>query len=160
LRNPVLRRAILTGGCHADDAPQGPNPHPDRPPARFGDQRRRLPGGGIQSRRVAPAGSWHSLRASRFHGTHRRNDMSLRIKAEAPNFQAESTQGPISFHDWIGSGWAILFSHPKDFTPVCTTELGYMAGLKPEFDRRNTKILGLSVDPIDNHKRWSKDIEE
>ena len=86
--------------------------------------------------------------------------MSLRINAEAPNFQAETTQGPISFHDWIGGGWAILFSHPKDFTPVCTTELGYMAGLKPEFDRRNTKILGLSVDPIDNHKRWSKDIEE
>jgi alkyl hydroperoxide reductase subunit AhpC len=86
--------------------------------------------------------------------------MSLRINAEAPNFQAETTQGPISFHDWIGSGWAILFSHPKDFTPVCTTELGYMAGLKPEFDGRNTKILGLSVDPVDNHKRWSKDIEE
>ena len=86
--------------------------------------------------------------------------MSLRINAEAPNFTAETTQGQITFHDWIGNGWAILFSHPKDFTPVCTTELGYMARLKPEFDKRNTKILGLSVDPVDNHKRWSKDIEE
>src|SRR6516225_10127257 len=86
--------------------------------------------------------------------------MSLRINSEAPNFTATTTQGEINFHEWIGDGWAILFSHPKYFTPVCTTELGYMAGLKPEFDRRNTKILGLSVDPIDNHKRWSKDIEE
>jgi alkyl hydroperoxide reductase subunit AhpC len=86
--------------------------------------------------------------------------MSLRINAEAPNFTADTTQGPINFHDWIGNGWAILFSHPKDFTPVCTTELGYMARLQPEFAKRNTKILGLSVDPVDNHKRWSKDIEE
>ncbi|MDR3509562.1 MAG: peroxiredoxin [Caulobacteraceae bacterium] len=86
--------------------------------------------------------------------------MSLRINSEAPNFTAQTTEGPITFHDWIGDGWAILFSHPKDFTPVCTTELGYMAGLKPQFDRRNTKIIGLSVDPVDNHARWSKDIEE
>jgi alkyl hydroperoxide reductase subunit AhpC len=86
--------------------------------------------------------------------------MSLRINSEAPNFTAETTQGPVTFHDWIGSGWAILFSHPKDFTPVCTTELGYMAKLKPEFDKRNTKVIGLSVDPVDNHSRWSKDIEE
>ncbi len=86
--------------------------------------------------------------------------MSLRINSEAPNFTAETTQGPITFHDFIGNGWVILFSHPKDFTPVCTTELGYMARLKPEFDKRNTKIVGLSVDPVDNHKRWSKDIEE
>jgi alkyl hydroperoxide reductase subunit AhpC len=86
--------------------------------------------------------------------------MSLRINAEAPNFTAETTQGTIDFHDWIGSGWAILFSHPKDFTPVCTTELGYMARLKPEFDKRNTKIIGLSVDPVANHARWAKDIEE
>jgi alkyl hydroperoxide reductase subunit AhpC len=86
--------------------------------------------------------------------------MSLRINSEAPNFTATTTQGEINFHEWIGDGWAILFSHPKDFTPVCTTELGYMAGLKPEFDKRNTKILGLSVDPVDNHSRWAKDIEE
>jgi alkyl hydroperoxide reductase subunit AhpC len=86
--------------------------------------------------------------------------MSLRINAVAPDFTAESTAGTISFHDWIGDGWAILFSHPKDFTPVCTTELGYMAGLEPEFARRNCKILGLSVDPVDDHRRWAKDIEE
>src|ERR1700733_15987040 len=86
--------------------------------------------------------------------------MSLRINAEAPDFTAETTQGLINFHDWIGSSWAILFSHPKDFTPVCTTELGYMAGLKPQFDQRNTKIIGLSVDPVANHGRWAKDIEE
>jgi thioredoxin-dependent peroxiredoxin len=86
--------------------------------------------------------------------------MSLRINSEAPDFTAETTQGTISFHNWIGSSWAILFSHPKDFTPVCTTELGYMAGLKPQFDQRNTKIIGLSVDPVANHGRWAKDIEE
>ena len=86
--------------------------------------------------------------------------MSLRINDEVPNFTAETTQGTINFHDWIGNGWAVLFSHPKDFTPVCTTELGYMAGLMPEFAKRNCKIIGLSVDPVDDHKRWSKDIEE
>ena len=86
--------------------------------------------------------------------------MSLRINDEAPNFTAETTQGKINFHEWIGDGWAILFSHPKDFTPVCTTELGYMAGLQPEFAKRKTKIIGLSVDPVTNHSKWSGDIEE
>jgi alkyl hydroperoxide reductase subunit AhpC len=86
--------------------------------------------------------------------------MSLRINSEAPNFTAETTQGVVKFHDWIGNGWAILFSHPKDFTPVCTTELGYMAGLKPQFDKRNCKIIGLSVDPVGNHAKWARDIEE
>jgi alkyl hydroperoxide reductase subunit AhpC len=86
--------------------------------------------------------------------------MALRINGEAPNFTADTTQGRVDFHDWIGQGWAILFSHPKDFTPVCTTELGYMASLKGEFDKRNTKVIGLSVDPVDDHVRWSKDIEE
>jgi len=86
--------------------------------------------------------------------------MSLRINSEAPNFTADTTQGKINFHEWIGDGWAILFSHPKDFTPVCTTELGYMAGLQPEFAKRNTKILGLSVDPVTSHGKWAADIEE
>lgn len=86
--------------------------------------------------------------------------MALRIGDEAPDFMAETTEGTIKFHDWIGDGWAILFSHPKDFTPVCTTELGYMAGLMPEFKKRNTKVLGLSVDTVGDHKKWAKDIEE
>jgi len=86
--------------------------------------------------------------------------MSLRINDVAPDFTAETTQGPIKFHEWIGDGWAILFSHPKDFTPVCTTELGYMAGLEPDFKKRNTKIIGLSVDPVDSHGKWAVDIHE
>ena len=84
----------------------------------------------------------------------------LRINDTAPDFTAETTQGPIHFHEWIGNGWAILFSHPKDFTPVCTTELGYMAGLQPDFAKRNCKIIGLSVDPVGNHSKWAADIEE
>ena len=86
--------------------------------------------------------------------------MSLRINSEAPDFTANTTQGEIRFHEWIGDGWAILFSHPKDFTPVCTTELGYMAGLAPQFAERGCKIIGLSVDPVDRHGAWAKDIEE
>lgn len=86
--------------------------------------------------------------------------MSIQIGQTAPDFEAETTQGRIRFHDWIGDGWAILFSHPKDFTPVCTTELGTMAGLKPEFDKRNTRIIGLSVDPVESHHRWEGDIAE
>jgi alkyl hydroperoxide reductase subunit AhpC len=86
--------------------------------------------------------------------------MTIRIGDEAPDFRAETTEGPLHFHEWIGDGWAILFSHPKDFTPVCTTELGYMARLKPEFDKRNTKIIGLSIDPVSDHRAWVGDIEE
>jgi len=86
--------------------------------------------------------------------------MTLQIGATAPDFEAETTEGPIHFHDWLGDSWAVLFSHPKSFTPVCTTELGYMASIKPEFDKRNVKIIGLSVDPVDDNTRWSKDIEE
>jgi thioredoxin-dependent peroxiredoxin len=85
--------------------------------------------------------------------------MSLRINDTAPDFRADTTMGPIQFHQWIGDGWAILFSHPKDFTPVCTTELGYMARIEPEFRKRNTKLIGLSVDPVDSHSRWLADIE-
>jgi alkyl hydroperoxide reductase subunit AhpC len=86
--------------------------------------------------------------------------MSLRINDLAPDFTAQTTQGPIRFHEWIGDSWAILFSHPKDFTPVCTTELGYMARIEPEFKKRNTKLIGLSVDPVENHHKWAQDIEE
>lgn len=86
--------------------------------------------------------------------------MALRINNEAPNFSADTTQGKIEFHDWIGDSWAIMFSHPKDFTPICTTELGYMAGLQPEFQKRNCKVIGISVDGVSDHERWSQDIEK
>jgi thioredoxin-dependent peroxiredoxin len=94
------------------------------------------------------------------HPTHEEESVSIQLGDTAPDFEAQTTEGPIRFHDWIGDSWAVLFSHPKDFTPVCTTELGYMAKIKPEFDRRNVKIIGLSVDPIGIHSDWARDIEE
>ena len=103
--------------------------------------------------------AWHTRWAGPINAFGGLN-MPVRIGDEAPNFTAETTEGTITFHDWIGDKWAILFSHPKDFTPVCTTELGYMAKIKPEFDRRGVKIIGLSVDPIEKHEKWADDIEE
>src|SRR5262245_32394952 len=91
---------------------------------------------------------------------HRSTNMSLRIGDTAPDFEVDTTQGRIKFHDWIGDSWAVLFSHPKDFTPVCTTELGYMARIKPEFDKRGVKIIGLSVDPVDHHSKWADDTKD
>src|SRR5258708_3258429 len=99
-------------------------------------------------------------RGRTFTATREDSFMSLRINDTAPNFKAQTTQGPIDFHQWIGDKWAILFSHPKDFTPVCTTELGYMAKIEPEFTKRNAKLIGLSIDPVESHKGWVKDIEE
>src|SRR5580658_8909749 len=100
-------------------------------------------------------GAWYSLRFIQNRTNYdRRRIMSLRINDEAPNFTAETSQGVLNFHEWIGNGWAILFSHPKDFTPVCTTELGYMARLQPEFLKRNTKIIAVSVDPVSSHGKW------
>jgi alkyl hydroperoxide reductase subunit AhpC len=89
-----------------------------------------------------------------------KEEMTLTIGDQAPDFEAETTEGAIKFHEWLGDSWAVLFSHPRDFTPVCTTELGYMASIKPEFDKRGVKIIGLSVDPVENHEKWSEDIAE
>jgi alkyl hydroperoxide reductase subunit AhpC len=106
------------------------------------------------------ASNTHTLDQERNVRVQRGGTMALQIGDTAPDFEAETTEGRIRFHDWMGDGWAVLFSHPKDFTPVCTTELGYMAKVKPEFDRRNVKILGLSVDPVGHHARWASDIEQ
>jgi alkyl hydroperoxide reductase subunit AhpC len=106
------------------------------------------------------ANAAHTLGQERNVRVGRGGTMALQIGDTAPDFEVETTEGRIRFHDWIGDGWAVLFSHPKDFTPVCTTELGYMAKVKPQFDRRNVKVIGLSVDPVGNHARWASDIEQ
>ena len=117
-------------------------------------QHRRLP---VLGRRAAPG---QRCRVRSFQATHTRSEMALQLGDTAPDFEAETTEGTIRFHDWVGDSWAVLFSHPRNFTPVCTTELGYMASIKPEFDRRGVKILGLSVDPIENHAKWAEDIAD
>ena len=129
-----------------------PKDHPAGPP----DRLRRAPG----RRPVSSSGCCSD--ASNLVLTPKKQEefMALQIGDTAPDFEAETTEGKVNFHDWIGDSWAVLFSHPRDFTPVCTTELGYMASIKPEFDKRNVKIIGLSVDPIENHSKWASDIEE
>jgi thioredoxin-dependent peroxiredoxin len=120
-------------------------------------------GAEISSERQIPGISYPDLivyNLDRFSTVRTEETMSLRINDTAPNFKAQTTHGPIDFHEWIGDSWAVLFSHPKDFTPVCTTELGYMAKIEPEFTKRGVKLIGLSVDPVDSHSRWLTDIEE
>src|SRR5438309_11493335 len=116
--------------------------------------------GGAERRSCPTMASGTQTSTRRFTQSGEEGRVSLQLGDTAPDFTADTTEGPISFHDWIGDSWAVLFSHPRDFTPVCTTELGYMANIKPDFDRRNGKVIGLAVDPVDNHGKWAADIEE
>src|SRR6186713_842997 len=129
------------------------------PPRASGSLAAALAGQGASAHTFSPAPEASPARPGP-HTSKRSSVMSLRINDTAPDFEAETTQGKVSFHKWIGDGWAILFSHPKDFTPVCTTELGYMAKIEPEFAKRNAKLIGLSADPVDRHSAWAKDIQE
>src|SRR5579884_2566307 len=154
--SPLPENAAGPLGVRRRRAPAGPAPASPGPPRR----RTYMIGPGGDRPGCAPESEGSGLVAAARLTRCKGGTMSLRIGSEAPNFTAETTQGTIDFHQWIDDGWAILFSHPKDFTPVCTTELGYMARLKPEFDKRNCKIIGLSVDPVEDHRRWQKDLEE
>src|SRR5207302_3117529 len=128
-----------------------------RPVRRIDAWRAALP---LGSAHMRPSGRCSVRRTRDATESLRRQTMALQLGDTAPDFEADSTEGRIRFHEWIGDSWTVLFSHPKDFTPVCTTELGYMASIKPEFDRRGVKIIGLSVDPVDNHEKWAQDIAE
>jgi len=165
----LLRRVVVraTWDDESQAQPAGPAEHTSPGEGRFvGERHRRRPCQSFlrityEVRLRSPSTkAYFDVLGSIPKPRRRRTNVSIKLGDTAPDFEAETTEGTIRFHDWIGDSWAVLFSHPKDFTPVCTTELGYMASIKPEFDRRNVKVVGLSVDPVDKHEGWAKDIEE